>query len=123
MGGLLNGSRVSKALKAELTDHADDFTWAAATVGAMNGASYQLAAERPVMSIGGFNGTDPAPTVAQFKKYVKDGRIHYFIGGDSRGGPGGGRDGAGSDIQKWVKKHYTKETIGGTTLYDLTKAK
>ena len=31
------------------------------------------------MAIGGFNGTDPAPTLAQFEKYVAEGKIHYFI--------------------------------------------
>ena len=39
------------------------------------------------MAIGGFNGTDPTPTLAQFEQYVAQGRIHYFMGG---GGFGGG---------------------------------
>ena len=73
------------------------------------------------MSIGGFNGSDPAPTSAQFKEYVRDGEIHYFIGGD---GPGGGdRRGGTSGIADWVEKHYTKVKIGETTLYDLTREK
>ena len=121
MGGLLDGQKVSKTVKARLTENADDYTWTAATIGAMNGASYQLATQRPVMSIGGFNGTDPAPTLAQFKEYVRDGKIHYFIGGD---GPGGGdRRGGTSGITDWVEKHYTKVKIGETTLYDLTREK
>ena len=33
------------------------------------------------MSIGGFNGTDPAPTLAQFQYYVQNGLIHYYVGG------------------------------------------
>ena len=33
------------------------------------------------MPIGGFNGSDPSPTLAQFQQYVADGRIHWFIGG------------------------------------------
>lgn len=32
------------------------------------------------MPIGGFNGSDPSPTLEQFKAYVKAGRIHWFIG-------------------------------------------
>ena len=40
------------------------------------------------MAIGGFNGSDPSPTLAQFKAYVAAGRIHYFI---ASGGGGGGR--------------------------------
>ena len=42
-------------------------------------AGYQLASGEPVMAIGGFNGTDPAPTLAQFETYVAEGKIHYFI--------------------------------------------
>ena len=47
------------------------------------------------MAIGGFNGTDPAPTLAQFEKYVSEGKIHYFIasGGGGFGGFGGGGGG------------------------------
>ena len=36
------------------------------------------------MAIGGFNGSDPSPTLAQFKQYVADGEIHYFIAGQRR---------------------------------------
>ena len=35
------------------------------------------------MAVGGFNGTDPAPTLAEFQHDVADGRIHYFIKGHS----------------------------------------
>ena len=60
---------------------ADDYTWAAAVVGSNNAAGYQLAGGAPVMAVGGFNGTDPSPTLEEFQNYVADGRIHYFIGG------------------------------------------
>ena len=40
----------------------------------------------PVMAIGGFNGSDPSPTLAQFQQYVADGKVHYFIGGGGFGG-------------------------------------
>jgi hypothetical protein len=32
------------------------------------------------MAIGGFNGSDPAPTLARFERYVADHEIHYFAG-------------------------------------------
>ena len=38
-----------------------EYTWAAAAVGSNEAAGYQLASGEPVMAIGGFNGTDPAP--------------------------------------------------------------
>ena len=48
------------------------------------------------MAIGGFNGTDPWPTLAAFQQYVADGKIHYFIAGGGGGGPGGGSGTASS---------------------------
>ena len=68
-----------------LKQDADRYTWVAATIGANNASGYQLAIERPVMAIGGFNGSDPSPTLAQFQQYVADGKIHWFIGGGGMG--------------------------------------
>ena len=93
----------------------------AAAVGSNSAAGLQLAAGKPVMSIGGFNGTDPAPSLAQFEAYVAAGDIHYFIGGGGFGGNGGSSD--SSDIATWVAAHFTAQTIGGTTVYDLTGAR
>ncbi|MFE1414394.1 ArnT family glycosyltransferase [Streptomyces sp. NPDC058746] len=139
-GGLLNGARVGAEAKAALQADADRYTWAAAAVGSQNAASYQLASGRPVMALGGFNGSDPSPTLEQFKKYVQDGKIHYFIaqgglgggtGGNgaetAAGGAGGGRAGGGgpgggtsSGIESWVKATFKASTVGGATFYDLT---
>ena len=52
---------------------ANDYTWAAAVVGSNNAAGYQLASGAPVMAVGGFNGTDPAPTLEEFQHYVAAG--------------------------------------------------
>ena len=68
---------------------ASQYRWVAATIGANAAAGYQLATNDAVMAIGGFNGTDPTPTLAQFQQYVADGDIHYFIGGGFGGGFGG----------------------------------
>ncbi|MFI0964434.1 ArnT family glycosyltransferase [Streptomyces sp. NPDC021080] len=130
-GGLLNGASVSSAAEALLSKNAGDYTWAAAAVGSQNSASYQLATGKPVMAIGGFNGTDPSPTLAQFKKYVADGRIHYFIsggamgggmGGGTRGGGGSGTTSTSSQISSWVTANFKKVTVGSATFYDLTQA-
>jgi hypothetical protein len=97
-------------------------------------AGVQLATGDPVMSIGGFNGTDPAPTLQQFQQYVSQGKIHYFIagGGIGRGGGGFGQDGGGfgagggsstaSQITTWVEQNFTATNVGGTTVYDLSSA-
>jgi hypothetical protein len=80
------------------------------------------------MAVGGFNGTDPAPTLEQFQADVAAKKIHYFVGGGTQ--MGGGRGGTtttstgGSDdatlIARWVQENFTATTVGGTTVYDLT---
>lgn len=94
-------------------------TWAAATVGSQSAASLELGTGgKSVMAIGGFSGSDPAPTLAQFERDVAEGRISYFIGG-GHGGPGRG-SGSGSQITSWVEAHFARTTIGGETVYVLT---
>jgi 4-amino-4-deoxy-L-arabinose transferase-like glycosyltransferase len=119
--GILNSSQSNTALNKALQADAGKYTWAAATVNSNNAAGYQLGSGQPVMAIGGFNGTDPAPTLAQFEKDVSEGKIHYFIASGG-GGFGGGAGGSGdaSQITSWVEAHFTSQTFGGVTVYDLT---
>lgn len=128
-GGLLNAGTPGAAVTAALTAGAASYTWVAAAVGSNTAAGYQLATGRPVMAVGGFNGTDPAPTLAEFQRLARQGRIHYFVGGDrgqagARGTGPGTRAASGSDaarqISAWVAANYTPTTLGGTVLYDLT---
>jgi 4-amino-4-deoxy-L-arabinose transferase-like glycosyltransferase len=120
-GGLLNGATVTDEAKKLLETNSGDYTWVAAAIGAQNAASYQLSTGDPVMAIGGFNGTDPSPTLAQFKQYVEDGKIHYFISSGSGGGMGGSSDGTSSQITSWVEANFKKVTVGSSTFYDLTQ--
>jgi 4-amino-4-deoxy-L-arabinose transferase-like glycosyltransferase len=115
-GGLLRSSVASSELTAALRADADRYTWVAATVGANQAAGYQLASGEPVMAIGGFNGSDPWPTLEVFQRYVAKGEIHYFIAGAM----GAGGAGTASQIADWVASNYTATTIGATTVYDLT---
>ena len=95
--------------------------WSAATIGSQTAAPLILSTSTAVMSIGGFNGSDDSPTLAQFQQYVDQGLIHYFIaGGGMGGGRGGGSEGGSSQITSWVESHFTATTVGGTTVYDLT---
>ena len=108
--------------------------WAAATTGAQSAASLQLASGVPVMAMGGFMGSDPAPTLAEFQADVASGQVRYYVEG---GGPGGGGNGprtGGQDagrlgerdvrgdsaqIRTWVQTHFTPIDVGGRTVYDL----
>jgi 4-amino-4-deoxy-L-arabinose transferase-like glycosyltransferase len=119
-GGLRNASTPSATLVKYLQSGAAGYRWVLATVGANEAAGYQLATGDAVMAIGGFNGSDPAPTLAEFEKLVAAGRIHYFIAGGACGGPGGaGASGAGSQITTWVEAHFASTTVGGVTIYNL----
>ncbi len=119
-GGLLNGSTPSAELTALLQSDADTYTWVAAAVGSNTAAGYQLASEEPVMAVGGFNGSDPSPSLTEFQVLVADGEIHYFIGGGGGfGGQNGGSE-SSSEISTWVAANFATVTVDGTTLYDLT---
>ncbi|MFT3661083.1 MAG: glycosyltransferase family 39 protein [Gordonia sp. (in: high G+C Gram-positive bacteria)] len=123
-GGLLRGSSPSEQVVALLRANADRYTWVAAAIGSNSASGFQIESGHSVMPIGGFNGSDPSPTLEQFKKYVADGEIHYFIGGGMggmMGGPGG--EGSSSQISEWVSENFTATTVDGVTLYDLTAQK
>ena len=122
-GGLLMGSRPSAEIVATLRHDAAKFTWVAAAIGSNEASGYQLETGYSVMPIGGFNGTDPSPTLEQFQKYVADKKIHYFIAGGRMGGMRGGTDSPSSQISEWVQQNFTTTTVDGVTLYDLTAPK
>jgi hypothetical protein len=123
-GGLLDSPTPGPALSATLSADAHNFTWAAAVVGSNNAAGYQLASGAPIMAVGGFNGTDPSPTLEEFQRYVADRLIHYFIRGKMMIGHWGGTS-TGShesaDIAEWVETHYTPQTVDRVIVYDLTQ--
>jgi 4-amino-4-deoxy-L-arabinose transferase-like glycosyltransferase len=118
-GNFLNAGRVPSALAIFLEENARSYRWVAATINANSAASYELATGEAVMAIGGFNGSDPAPTLAQFQDYVSKGQIHYFIGGAGGGMRGGGA--SSSQIESWVSQNFAATTVGGVTVYDLTR--
>ena len=118
MGSLLNAGTPGPEITALLRAQAEKYTWTAAAVGSNSAAGFQLATRTPVLAVGGFNGTDPAPTLAQFQEHVRNGRIHYFLGG------AGVQAESGSDesrrIAEWVAATFTPSTVDGVTVYDLT---
>ena len=85
MGGLLDATTPSAAVISALRADAQRYTWVAAAVGSQSAAGLQLGTGEPVMAIGGFNGTDPSPTLEEFQELVAAGEIHYFIGGGGFG--------------------------------------
>jgi hypothetical protein len=119
VGGLLDASTPSDEVVATLIEDADQFTWVAAAVGAQSAAGYQLATQLPVLAIGGFNGSDPYPTLERFQQMVADGQIHWFVGGGGFGGSNGGSS-SSSQITAWVTSTFEPVEVDGVTVYDLT---
>jgi 4-amino-4-deoxy-L-arabinose transferase-like glycosyltransferase len=117
-GGLGGDTTVSSALTRLLEQNASSYKWIAATEGSESAAPLELATRDAVMAIGGFNGTDPWPTLAVFKELVAKHEIHYYVGQGNQSF-GGGR--GSSAIASWVAAHFKKQTVGGQTVYDLTK--
>jgi 4-amino-4-deoxy-L-arabinose transferase-like glycosyltransferase len=124
-GGAGGGGGADASSSSALTKALEKTTtrWAAAVEGSNSAASLELASGgKAVMAMGGFTGTDPAPTLAEFETWADAGDITYYIAG---GGMGGGRGGQGtsSQITAWVEAHFKSTTIGGETVYLLLEPK
>jgi 4-amino-4-deoxy-L-arabinose transferase-like glycosyltransferase len=129
-GGFGGGSAtLSTALKRALETDAGTYKWVAATSGSQSAAADELSTGGdPVMAIGGFSGEGGHIALSTFKSDVAKGEIHYFVvsGGGVGGGGFGGSSSSGSTtsaITTWVESHFTKQTIGGSTVYNLTLPK
>jgi 4-amino-4-deoxy-L-arabinose transferase-like glycosyltransferase len=120
-GGIGGGADTSSALVADLRKTTT--RWAAAVTGSQSAASLELASGgKAVMAMGGFSGSDPSPTLAEFEAWAKAGDITYYIAGGGQGGGGFGGGGF-SQITSWVEAHYKSTTIGGQTVYLLLDPK
>lgn len=118
---LLEAGAPARAVIARLDENAGSYQWVAATVGSMCAAGYQLASSHPVMPVGGFNATDPAPTPAHFMRLVLAKRIHYFIVSNPLVQDTAGHLNDSALIQQWVQRNFTPVTVDRVLMYDLTR--
>lgn len=113
------GGRANPALVAYLQANLGSAKYLVAVNSANAAAPIILATGQPVMAMGGFNGSDPAPTAEQLRAMVQRGEVRFIQTGGF-GGPGGGR----SDRTAWVSTACTVVDAaayggaGGGTLYD-----
>jgi 4-amino-4-deoxy-L-arabinose transferase-like glycosyltransferase len=121
------------ALISYLEAHRGNAEYLVAAFGASSTEPIIIASGEPVITIGGFNGGDPAPTLAQFEQLVAQGKVRYVLissgggGGGFGGGAGGPGGGTTSSISTWVLSHgtavsasaYGNDTSSGT-LYQLS---
>lgn len=97
-GGLGSESASTKMIKY-LEKNTKNTKYMFATMDSNTAAPYIIKTKRAVMTIGGYNGTDNAISLKQFKKMVKEGKVKYFyLSGKT----------TSSSIIKWVKKYGTK---------------
>ena len=98
--------------------------WSAATNGSNSAAALELASNTNVIAMGGFTGSDPYPSLDQFKALVANGEVTYYIAGGGMGGGGfGGRGGSDtSAITQWVEANFQAITVGNTTVYKLVQS-
>ena len=125
--GGAGGGAADSTLVDYLVANRGSATWIVAVDSSMNAGSIELASGEPVMAMGGFNGGDPAPTLAQFKVLVASGQVRFLLveGNGGAGGPGGTSDSSISAIDSWAASVGTVVDTGssaGGTLYDLAGA-
>jgi 4-amino-4-deoxy-L-arabinose transferase-like glycosyltransferase len=117
-----SSAATSSALVKALESDASSYRWVAATMGSVNAATFELSTGGdPVMAIGGFNNNGGLLSLAQFIRYVRAGDIHYYVASGGGGPAGGQASSTTGEISSWVAAHYSAQTIGGVTVYDLTK--
>ena len=114
------GDLPSRSLLERLRQSPSSETWAAAVVGSETAANYQLSLGRAVLPLGGFDGTDPFPTLEQFKVFVMEGRIGSVV---IQGLPPLTVEGRGESarIVEWVRQRFVAEDIDGAQYFQLTK--
>jgi len=122
-GGGPGGGSVSASLIRYLEANQGSAKYLVAANGSMTTAPIIIQTGKAVVTIGGFTGADPAPTVSRLAKMVAAGELKYVLlsSDGGFGGPGGG--GSASALSAWVKQHgtaVTGVTSGSGTLYKVT---
>ena len=84
-GGRWGQDADTPELEAMLRDTHTD--WSAAINRSSAAAGLELSTDTAVMAIGGFGGSDPVPTLAQFQQYVAGHRITYYVAPSATNGP------------------------------------
>ncbi len=131
------GAEVSKALVSYLEAHQGKAAYLFAAVGSNTAGPIALESGRNVIDMGGFMGTDPAPSLAKLKSFIDSGQLHYVLlsggvsggaagafGGHSGGAPGGVAGGPGgstsaassaaiSERDEWIEAHGTVVHVSG----------
>jgi 4-amino-4-deoxy-L-arabinose transferase-like glycosyltransferase len=91
----------------------------------MQAAQWIIDSDVTVIGMGGFDGTDNAPTTAQLADWVRTGQLRFVLGQQQRGFARGGT--ASTQRDDWVRQHcavVAPSVYGGSgqTLYSCTSS-
>ena len=116
-----SGARAADNARLDALLEATDTPWSAAIDRSSSAAGLELSTGTAVMAIGGFSGTDPAPTLQQFQAYVAKHQVAYYLApkGSAHVDAGSATPRAHSDILRWVRGNFPSTTVGGITVYNL----
>ena len=99
-------------------------TWSSAVLTAKASAPLALASGTSVLPVGGFDGSDPSPTLASFQQAVRAGHVRYFVAGPFvRTPPSPDRPvpDVSTEIGTWVAANYASSDVGGRQVFDLLR--
>ncbi len=129
----MTGSSIGKAEVAWLKAHNSAGVTYQVAVPTSNGATELIySGIESIIPMGGWNGSDPAPTLSEFEHLIVSKQLRYVAlgsdGGQGDGGQGGGAGGASSggasaatQRTAWITKNCAlvqDTTLGSATLYD-----
>jgi 4-amino-4-deoxy-L-arabinose transferase-like glycosyltransferase len=119
-----SSSSTDSALISYLEAHKGSAKYLVAVISSNEADSIILETNQPVMTLGGFSGSDPILTTTQLATLVKSGAVRYFLLDST--GSGGGSGGSQSALITWIEQHSTivsSRSTGGTAqLYEITSA-
>ncbi|AQZ70394.1 hypothetical protein BKM31_14625 [[Actinomadura] parvosata subsp. kistnae] len=107
-GGPMGGGAELSAEQRKILDYAvansgDARIKLAVNSPAMATASYIMSSDEVVIGMGGFTGSDPAPTAEQLDRWVKAGELRYVLSGPRQERMMGGQ-GGGESRTTWITK-------------------
>jgi len=116
-GGMNFGEPDNSEVISYLNAHRNGARFLLVTFGAQSAAAFITATGENVLPVGGFDGQDPTPTLAAFKKLVASGDVRYVLEGGIRGGSNGDTQ-TSSQISTWVSANCSIDTTApATSLY------
>jgi 4-amino-4-deoxy-L-arabinose transferase-like glycosyltransferase len=114
------GASLDAAMREYLVANQGSARWIVAVPGGNSASELELETGRAVMAMGGFTGSDNAPTLQQLQTLVAAGELRFV----AVGGEGGRPDAGSSSISAWVSSACTAVSVDGSSsaVYDCAGA-